>query len=67
MEKSQSNVRATFKSADGLVIIKSINQYRQYDHDNVIEFTAENGKQYLAYMRDIILMNVRRLSALSVS
>lgn len=66
MEKNSIEVIATFDAADGRVVVKEVSQYRQYGSDDVIEFMAENGKRYIAYMRDIILMPRMKLSALSI-
>lgn len=66
MEKNSIDVIATFDAADGRVVVKEVTQYRQYGSDDVIEFMAENGKRYIAYMRDIILMNRMKLAALSI-
>lgn len=73
MEKKSGDVIATFAAADGRVIVKTVTQYRQYNSpqidgvDDVIEFIATNGKQYIAFLRDIILMKRSKLSVLSLN
>ncbi len=66
MEKQSVDVIATFDAADGRVVVKEVTQYRQYERDDVIEFMAENGKRYIAYVGDIMLMSRMKLSALSI-